>query len=129
VGNTRKKITMERLDQDHLDVHEFHRKGLLRDREIVISPLLGRPGVVQIRVSVTDSWWSKLVNFCNRSRYIGRIVISADFALGLGATAGGASRNCIRALEAITADNASIIRHMPAKPKARRTELVLLPAS
>ena len=45
------KITMEGLGQDHLDVHEFHRKGLLRDREVVIRPLLGRPEVVQIRLS------------------------------------------------------------------------------
>jgi hypothetical protein len=42
---------MERLGQDHLDVGEFQRKGLLGDREVVIEPLLGRPRVVQIRVS------------------------------------------------------------------------------
>jgi hypothetical protein len=35
---------------------------------------------------VTGFWWSKLVNFCNRSRYIGHIVISrkmAQFCIGL----------------------------------------------
>jgi len=51
VGNTRKKITMERLGQDHLDVHDFHRKGLLGNREVVFKPLLRWPSVVQIRVS------------------------------------------------------------------------------
>ena len=28
MAKTHNKITMERLGQDHLDVHEFHRKGL-----------------------------------------------------------------------------------------------------
>jgi hypothetical protein len=39
VAKTHNKITMEKLGQDHLGVHEFHRKGLLRDREVVIKPL------------------------------------------------------------------------------------------
>lgn len=47
----RKTTTMEKLGQDHLDVHEFYRKGRLGDREVVIKPLLGWPGVVQIRLS------------------------------------------------------------------------------
>jgi hypothetical protein len=51
VGKTHNKFTMERLGQDHLDVGYFHRRGLLRDREVVIKPLLGWPRLVQIRVS------------------------------------------------------------------------------
>jgi hypothetical protein len=42
---------MEKLGQDSLDVHEFHRRGLLGDHEVVIKPLLRWPRVVQIRVS------------------------------------------------------------------------------
>ena len=65
MGKTHNKFTMESLGQDCLDVHEFHRRRLLRDREVVIKPLLRWPRVVQIRVSryrilveQTHQFWS-----------------------------------------------------------------------
>jgi hypothetical protein len=42
---------MERLGHDYLDVREFQRRGLFRDQEVVIQPLLRWPKIVQIRVS------------------------------------------------------------------------------
>ena len=51
MGETHNKFTVERLSEDCLDVHQFHRRGLLRDREVIIKPLLRWPRVVQIRAS------------------------------------------------------------------------------
>jgi hypothetical protein len=51
VGKTHNKITIESLGQDCLDVREFYHRGLLRDREVIIKPLLRWPRVVQIRTS------------------------------------------------------------------------------
>ena len=51
MDKTHNKFTMERLNEDCLDVREFHRRGLLRDREVVIKPFLRWPRVVQIHVS------------------------------------------------------------------------------
>jgi hypothetical protein len=48
---TRNRFTMERLGHDYLDVREFQRRGLFRDQEVVIQPLLRWPKIVQIRVS------------------------------------------------------------------------------
>ena len=51
MAKTHNKFTMERLGEDHLDVGYFQRRGLLRDHEVVIKPLLRWPRVVQIRAS------------------------------------------------------------------------------
>jgi hypothetical protein len=116
---------MEKLGQDSLDVHEFHRRGLLRDREVLIKPLLRWPRVVQIRVSR----YRLLVE--QTGQFLQQIpdALSVVFVLGFYVNAGSALPSYIRALEGTTADNALMIRPMPAKPKAKRTGLVLLPVS
>ena len=48
---TRNKLTMERLGQDYLDAREFQRRGLFRDHEVVVQPLMRWPKIVQIHVA------------------------------------------------------------------------------
>jgi len=59
--NERKRLTVEELAADCIDVRELNRKGLLRDRGVKLRPLLRWPQVAKMRV---DRYVIE-INFCD----------------------------------------------------------------
>jgi hypothetical protein len=100
-------FTIERLASDCLDVRELRRKGLFGGDWVTFRPMLRWPVIAQLRR--------------NAFKFPGPGLTSEASGHGcIALTARGAWPSSMRASEAISAEPASAIRFMPAKPSALR---------